>query len=140
MTPDLVFSVANYLALPGWLLLAVAPGWKWTMKIATGLPLLLAALYLAVVAAHLGSAEGGFGSLEAVEKLFADRWIVVGGWIHYLSFDLFIGAWQVRDSRRMRIPHLAVLPCLVLTLMLGPVGLLGYFGLRAALRRNYYLA
>jgi hypothetical protein len=42
----------------------------------------------------------------------------------------------VRDAMRNRISHLAVIPCLVLTLLFGPVGLLCYLALRFALRRK----
>jgi hypothetical protein len=52
--------------------------------------------------------------------------IVVAGWIHYLIFDLFVGAWETRDAQRRGIPHLLVIPCLIVTLMIGPVGLLLY--------------
>ena len=54
------------------------------------------------------------------------------GWVHYLVFDLFVGAWIVRDARRRGIHHGLVLPCLFFTLMLGPIGLLLYAGLRFA--------
>ena len=50
--------------------------------------------------------------------------------MHYLVFDLFIGAWQTRDAARHGIPHGLVVPCLVLTFLLGPIGLLLYLALR----------
>jgi hypothetical protein len=50
----------------------------------------------------------------------------VAGWIHYLIFDLFVGAWEARDARRRGVPHLLLVPCLLATLMIGPVGLLLY--------------
>jgi hypothetical protein len=34
------------------------------------------------------------------------------------------------------VHHLLVVPCLLLTFLFGPVGLLLYFALRAALRRQ----
>jgi hypothetical protein len=37
----------------------------------------------------------------------------------------------VRDSRRNGVPHLLVVPCLVLTLFFGPLGLAAYLFLRA---------
>jgi len=55
--------------------------------------------------------------------VLAPRW-------HYFAFDLFIGSWEVRDAARHQVPHLLVVPCLILTFMLGPIGLLGYLGLR----------
>ena len=76
------------------------------------------------------SHAGGFSSLPAVATLFSQPWLLLAGWVHYLSFDLFIGAWETRDSQAHRIPHFLVVPCLLLTFMLGPIGLLAYFVLR----------
>jgi hypothetical protein len=84
-------------------------------------------------------AGGGFSSLSGVMTLFTSPHFALVGWVHYLAFDLFIGAWEVRDARRRLISHWFVVPCLVLTLMLGPVGLLAYLGLRFVLRREVSL-
>lgn len=84
----------------------------------------------------MGEARGGFGSLREVALLFEHDWMLLAGWVHYLAFDLFVGSWQVRDARRLGIPHAAVLPCLVLTLFLGPVGWLLYLGVRTAVARR----
>ena len=78
--------------------------------------------------------QGGFGSLAQVSKLFENRYLLLAGWIHYLAFDLFTGSWLVRDSERLRIAHAYVVPCLLLTFLFGPAGLLTWFisGLRCA--------
>jgi len=78
----------------------------------------------------MGEAEGDFFTLAGVQQLFANPWAALAGWLHYLAFDLFIGSWEVRNARRVGIPHWQVIPCLFLTFMLGPVGLLVYFVLR----------
>ncbi len=135
MPADLLFSICNYLVLPGWILLIVAPRWRWTKRIAAvALPLALAALYLALVVTHFGKSGGGFGSLAQVSKLFANPYILLAGWIHYLVFDLFTGSWQVRDSQRLHVAHGFVAPCLLLTFLFGPVGLLTWFLIRTSLR------
>ncbi len=67
--------------------------------------------------------------------LFSNRWVLLAGWIHYLCFDLFIGSWQVRDAAANNISHWLVIPCLFLTFMFGPVGLLLYFALRTTPKR-----
>ena len=61
--------------------------------------------------------------------------IVVAGGIHYLIFDLFVGAWETRDAQRRGISHWLVVPCLLATLMIGPVGLLLYILVRFASKR-----
>jgi hypothetical protein len=68
--------------------------------------------------------------------LFRNEYLLLAGWIHYLAFDLFIGSWQVRDAERNGVPHLAVVPCLVLTFLLGPTGLLLYLLIRAGVTRR----
>ena len=137
MSLETIFSAANGLALLGWLLLAVAPRWRFTDRVVLSgaASLLLAALYLGLAVVYLGDSEGGFGSLADVVKMFSQPPVVLLGWVHYLAFDLVIGAWELRDARARGVPHLALLPCLGLTFMLGPIGLLLYFGLRGLLGR-----
>ncbi|MBW2391428.1 MAG: DUF4281 domain-containing protein, partial [Deltaproteobacteria bacterium] len=101
---------------------------------------LLGAVYLVVMVTGPSAPDwGGFGTLGGVMTLFSSPYFTLVGWVHYLAFDLFIGAWEVRDARRRSIPHGFVLPCLFLTLMVGPVGLLAYLVLRWVLRREVTL-
>jgi hypothetical protein len=122
--------------MPGWLLLAVAPGWRWTQRITTFiLALPLCALYLGLFAANW-SPSIRFGSLDQVYAVFQSVPFVLIGWIHYLVFDLFVGSWEVRDARAIGISHLLVVPCLIATLMAGPVGLMLYLLMRFAIKRR----
>jgi hypothetical protein len=132
MQPDSLFSISNLVAMSGWILLTIAPRWKFTrILVLSGLmPILLGVAYLALVVLFFGEGEGSFGSLDGVMALFRNPWAVLAGWIHYLAFDLFIGSWEVRDSEKYGINHFLVIPCLFLTFMLGPVGLLLYFFIR----------
>ncbi|MBY0507661.1 MAG: DUF4281 domain-containing protein [Bryobacteraceae bacterium] len=135
-----LFEIVSTLVLPGWLLLVLAPRWRFTQAIAgVGLPLVLAGTYVSQLVMHWGESEGGFGSLADVSKLFANPNVLLAGWIHYLAFDLFIGAWEVRDAARQQVPHWFVVPCLVLTFLYGPTGLLLYFAIRYA-RERYHRA
>lgn len=136
MNPDELFQLANPLALLGWIALALS---RWTPRLSAvtaGLviPLVLAVGYSALMLAHWASGEGGFNSLQAVSELMSNRWLLLAGWIHYLAFDLLVGAWEVRVGRREGIPHLLVLPCLALTFLFGPAGFLLFQALRAARR------
>ena len=146
MTLDALFLLANGSVMPAWLLLAVAPRWEWTRRIVHSLlyPALLGSLYAVYAAASfLGSSApegGGFGTLPGVMKLFSAPQFAFIGWVHYLVFDLFVGAWEARDAQRCAIPHALLVPCLFFTLMLGPIGLLLYLGIRFALRRETGLA
>jgi hypothetical protein len=135
MAAEQLFAICNSIVLPGWLLLVVAPRWRWTQRIAAlALPLALAAVYLTLVVLHFRESGGGFSSLAQVSKLFENPYLLLAGWIHYLAFDLFTGSWMVRDSERLRIAHAYVVPCLLLTFLFGPVGLLTWFLIRTSLR------
>ena len=125
--------MAGLVAVVGWLLLVFVPRQP-IAKIIAGIiaPLILSAGYLALIALHFQGAEGGFGSLADVRALFGKDELLLAGWIHFLAFDLFIGAWEVRDAQRNGLPHLVVIPCLIMTFMLGPIGLLFYFAIRTA--------
>ena len=138
MSPEQLFSLCGALVLPGWLLLVFLPRRRWTARVVCPvvLPVLLALLYLWLVATTFGRTPGGFGSLADVSLIFRNPWVLLAGWIHYLAFDLFVGSWEVRDAQRVGMHHLLVVPCLVLTFLFGPIGLLLYFILRAALRRR----
>jgi hypothetical protein len=119
------------IALAGWLPLVLLPRVRWTATVVPAVvPLLLAVVYAVLVAATLARSEGGFSSLAGVKTLFDDPWLLLAGWTHYLAFDLFIGGWELRDAQQRGIPHLLVVPALVLTFLLGPVGWLLYLTIR----------
>ena len=132
MQGESIFGICNLIAMTGWLLLSVAPRWRWThLMVSAGLiPLLLGLIYFYLIVRYFGTAEGGFGSLSDVMKLFSDPNAVLAGWIHYLAFDLFVGSWELRDGQYHQISHWLLLPCLFLTFMFGPVGLVCYFIIR----------
>jgi hypothetical protein len=144
MTPDLVFQLASSAAVLAWLLLLVAiflpPGASQRVLLLVGgrlAPGLLCAVYLGLLVSYWGSAPGGnFGSLEGVTRLFASQGKLLGGWVHFLAFDLFVGGWMIDDSLAARRSRWALLPCLVLTFFYGPAGLLLYLGLRSVSRRG----
>lgn len=133
MSPEQVFSVVNLIALFSWGLLAVWPRRQQVPQLVAGLivPALLAAVYIGIIVTAWGSSAGGFSSLQDVALLFSNPWLLLAGWTHYLAFDLFVGSWQVRDARDRGIPHLLVVPCLILTFLFGPAGWLLYVGLRS---------
>jgi len=138
MSPEQLFGALNMLALAAWLLLALFPGRPLVTRIVAGtaVPALFAAAYIAMIASSWSASEGGFSSLDGVAALFANRWLLLAGWTHYLAFDLLVGVWEVRDSRDRRIPHLLVVPCLALTFMFGPAGWLLYQLIRRTFSRS----
>ena len=141
MTPDTLFQVCNPVAVAGWLALLVALQNRRPASAAATIggiviPLSLGAVYAVVLASNIVGAPGGFSSLQEVADLFSNRWLLLAGWVHYLAFDLFIGAWEVRDANERGVSRLMVVPCLVLTFLFGPIGLLCYHGVRLRRRRD----
>ena len=138
--PDAVFRLANGVALFGWIALALSPGrvrWAGAARRFAGrvLPVVLAVVYVALVAAYW-PADGGFGSLAAVQRLFAVPGLLTAGWVHYLAFDLFVGSYIAQRGAELRFPHALVLVLLALCFLFGPAGWLAYAALRASVYRG----
>ncbi len=138
MPLEMLFKAANYTVIPFWLLLIVAPKWSWTQRLVHGpvVVLLLTPIYAYMLFGYAPAPEGmTFLTLYGVMIGFTAPHIVVAGWIHYLIFDLFVGAWESRDAMRRGVPHGLVIPCLLATFMFGPVGLLLYVLVRSFAKR-----
>ena len=138
MSANQIFSIANVVAMCGWILLVVLPGRRWVTHVVAGVavPAAFAVLYSVLIAIHFADAEGGFSTLPDVALLFSNPWLLLAGWIHYLAFDLLVGSWEVRDSRERGIRHIFVVPCLILTFLCGPAGWLLYLGVRTRLHSS----
>ena len=138
MTPEAMFSWAGSAAMVGWAILILLPR-RWPLLLALPrfvIPLGLSLLYAGLIAVHFASADGGFGSLADVRALFANDHALLAGWVHYLAFDLFIGGWIAVRADAIGLPRLLQAPILVVTFMLGPVGLALFLVIRAGYRRN----
>lgn len=136
MTPEAIFNIANPIAIVGWVFLAVAPLTPRIAQLVAGriIPIAFAIVYAALVPIYWSQAEGGgYGGLAEVMALLSNPGMATAGWIHFLAFDLFVGAWITQDAAKRAVPHLAILPCLALTFLFGPVGLLAYLALAFAL-------
>jgi hypothetical protein len=137
MTLDDLFQAASAAVIPGWVLLIFVPRWKRTQAVVTALAVLLAACYTFFFFRNFFSTQGSFATLESVRAMFSSRVVMLVGWIHYLCFDLLIGAWEAREGARLGIPRMVTGPCLVLTLMLGPLGLLAFLIARLLYARQW---
>ncbi len=133
MTAELAFQILNAIVMPWWALWLVAPRSAWALRAASHAAIFLAlcAAYAVLIGAAIagGGLDGGF-AFDAVRTALSTPVGFLAGWTHYLAFDLFVGAWIVRDSRRIDVEPR---PYLVFALLLGPVGL-GAFLVRRAVR------
>lgn len=139
---DLVFSIANWIVMAGWLALVLAPLRRELLVLVARIAVAATcAIYVSLMVRGLvfgsGLPEGaGFSSLDGVVALFSARGAVLGGWVHFLAFDLMVASWMTENAPRFHIPHWLLVPLLGLTLMSGPTGLLLFLLVAAALRQR----
>jgi hypothetical protein len=128
MTPAALFALANPLALIGWLTLILGIVLKHPRlrdRIAgLYIPMLLSIAYTLLIAIFWWSAEGGFDTLDNVQRLFTSPWVALAGWVHYLAYDLFVGALVSRQIMERGISRLVLVPVLPLAFLFGPIGFL----------------
>ena len=103
MDADQLFAVSGPIAMTGWAVLAVSPLAPRAAQIAAGIaiPAVLSLAYAVLILVAWSDADGGFDSLANVMMLFDSPMVALAGWVHYLAFDLFVGAWVVRRARRV---------------------------------------
>ena len=125
MSAEELFALVGLPALVGWAILILGPRRFPALNALpqVAIPLGLSLVYAALVLTHMSGTGGGFGTLAEVRQLFTSDWVLLAGWVHYLAFDLAIGAWLAGRMDRAGIGRLVQAPVLVLTFLLGPVGL-----------------
>ncbi len=140
-----MFRIANTVPLLGWAALLLAPLNR-PLMIATArvVAVVLAVGYLVMLGWRVAAAPGGFdpatfSTLPGLARAFSHPAVMLVGWVHYLAFDLWTGAWEAEEAGRRGAPHWLLVPCLVLTFLVGPVGLLAFVLVRAPFRRRALL-
>ncbi len=132
-----LFKLATLVALGGWLLLVCLPFWQLTDEVVVGIAVVLLGLiysWLLVAAMRQrpepSSGRPGFFSLGGVLALLRQPTAALAAWVHILAFDLMVGLYIRSEGAIAGISHWALLPCYLLTLMFGPLGLLAFLALR----------
>ncbi|MBC7850844.1 MAG: DUF4281 domain-containing protein [Chitinophagaceae bacterium] len=141
MTPDYLFKLCSSIAMISWILLIIlSPFWARIDRFLIGIVITLFAIVYAwlIVQTFSPNDFGKFGTLAGVQELFSNPFMLVAGWVHYLAFDLLTGIWIKKNSIKYGISHWLVVPCLLLTFMLGPVGLLVYLLIRWVASKEYF--
>ena len=128
MTPLVIFNFANWFTMLGWLVLiaGVVLNRAWLRDKLAGIywPIALSVGYCIAIWFGFGQSGGGFDSLPAVRQLFSNDWALLAGWVHYLAFDLFVGAWIAREALLSGVSRWFLIPVLPLTFLFGPAGFL----------------
>ena len=131
------FELSNLVILPFWALMVLVPHWSVTRRIIAS-PWIVAPPALIYLVTLLPVAAMVLPEvINPVQARIADLLGTPTGvtlaWAHFVAFDLFVGRWIYCDSRGRLYSAWWVSPVLVLTLLVGPVGLLIYLTARAVI-------
>lgn len=140
---ETIFTSASLLATLAWSCLALAltvraEGLREQLLRFAGrlAPITLCALYVAVLYTNWGTApNGGFSSLTSVVALFSVPGKMLGGWIHFLAFDLLIGRGVIDHGLAQGYPRAILLLVLPVVFLYGPLGVLAYLLLVILIRK-----
>ncbi len=69
-------------------------------------------------------------SLDELSRLFEDHLYLMLFWIHFIAINLFIGGWIAKDSQKFNINKIIISIPLIITYLIGPIGLIVYWVIR----------
>ena len=137
---QLKFSIfwVNLGVLPFWLILIFFPSSNINKFFVTSiLPILLlgGAYIFALYKSYLNTYDflGNFElylSISNLSNLFSNNLFLILFWIHFVSINLFVGGWMVRDSQKLVMNKILVAFPLIITYLIGPLGVFIYWLIR----------
>ena len=137
-TIEILYFWVNLGVLPFWLILIFFPSSNINKFFVTSiLPiLLLSGAYIFVLyKSYLNSYDfiSNFElylSMSNLSNLFSNNLFLILFWIHFVSINLFVGGWIVRDSQKLYINKILVAFPLIITYLIGPLGVFIYWLIR----------
>ena len=137
-TIEILYFWVNLGVLPFWLVLIFFPSSNINKFFVTSiLPILLlsGAYIFALYKSYLNTYDfiSNFElylSISNLSNLFSNNLFLILFWIHFVSINLFIGGWMVRDSRKLLINKILVALPLIITYLIGPPGVFIYWLIR----------
>tara|TARA_B100001057_G_scaffold271498_1_gene271757 strand:+ start:674 stop:1147 length:474 start_codon:yes stop_codon:yes gene_type:complete len=137
-TIEILYFWVNLGVLPFWLILIFFPSSNLSRFFVTSiLPIfLLSGTYIFVLyKSFVGSYDflNNFElylSISNLSNLFSNNLFLMLFWIHFVSINLFVGGWIVRDSQKFYINKILVAFPLIITYLIGPLGLFIYWLIR----------
>ena len=141
MTPDTLFKVTCMLAAVGWIILIfISPFWGGYDKFLVGV--IIALLALTYTYLNFSNFDpdilSKFSTLDGIQSLFQNKALLLAGWEHFMAFDLLVAVWIKKNSLKNGIKHLLIMPAIIFTCMLGPLGFLIYLLTRWLKTKNYF--
>jgi len=146
-TIEMLYYWINLGVLPFWLILIFFPHSHLCRYLVTSVfPLIiLSGSYLFVLyKSYLNSYDfvSNFNlylGIGEISDLFSDQSFLMMFWIHFISINLFTGGWIVRDSLKLSINKGILIIPLLITYLIGPLGLLIYWVIRIFYSKNLNL-
>ena len=137
-TIEMLYYWVNLGVLPLWLILIFFPNSNVSRYFVTSIfpILILSGSYVFILyKSYLNSYDfvNNFSlylGIDRLSDLFTDRSYLMMFWIHFISINLFTGGWIVRDSQKLSINKILVSIPLVITYLIGPIGLFFYWLIR----------
>ena len=137
-TIEILYFWVNLGVLPFWLILIFFPSSNINKFFVTSiLPILLlsGAYMFALYKSYLNTYDfiNNFElylSISNLSNLFSNNLFLILFWIHFVSINLFIGGWMVRDSQKLLINKILVAFPLIITYLIGPLGIFIYWLIR----------
>jgi len=137
-TIEMIYLWLNIGVIPFWLILLFFPQSKICGLFVTSIIpiLILGSLYLYLIYNFLVSGydiSENFSlylGLYYLKDLFENEFFLMIFWIHFLSVNLFCGAWILRDSQKLYMSKFLVFFPIVITYFVGPVGIFIYWVIR----------
>ena len=137
-TIEILYFWVNLGVLPFWLILIFFPSSNINKFFVTSiLPILLlsGAYIFALYKSYLNSYDfiNNFElylSMSNLSNLFSNNLFLILFWIHFVSINLFVGGWIVRDSQKLHINKILVAFPLIITYLIGPLGVFIYWLIR----------
>ena len=137
-TTEMLYFWVNIGVLPFWALIIFFPQSSLCKYLATSIfPIfLLSGAYVFVLyKAYLGSFDfdNNFSlylGLGNISELFRNEYFLLMFWIHFVSINLFVGGWMLKDAQRLLINKILLAIPLVITYLIGPIGVFLYWIIR----------
>tara|TARA_B100000401_G_scaffold87255_1_gene55530 strand:+ start:279 stop:752 length:474 start_codon:yes stop_codon:yes gene_type:complete len=137
-TTEMLYFWVNIGVLPFWALIIFFPQSNLCKYLVTSIfPIfLLSGTYLFVLyKAYLGSFDfdNNFSlylGLGNISELFRNEYFLLMFWIHFVSINLFVGGWMLKDAQRLLINKILLAIPLVITYLIGPIGVFLYWIIR----------
>ena len=146
-TIEILYYWVNLGVLPFWLILIFFPQsniCKYFVASIFPIIVLSGAYIFMIYKSYLNSYnfDGNFNlyfGIENISELFANETFLMMFWIHFISINLFTGSWMVKDSQKFMMNKIILFIPLIITYLIGPLGLLVYWLIRIFHAKNINL-